>query len=528
MLKWILIAAGVVVVLLAVALSALSWYLNTPAFQTYVSQTAAHALGRPVKFAALSIAPFPLPTVRLRGLEVADDPAFAAGSFLTTREGRIGIRLKPLLSGRIELANVTLVEPTIMLLEDQRGRWNWANLGGAGPSAGAATRSVARVGSAAAGAVLLSRVSIVDGRMQYGKVGVKGSDLQLEKITLTMSQAAPGAAFRGQGEAVAQPGDVKLSIREVSLTPTGARSLADMALHTTVDVEARDVAPLGGFVTVSPAATGALKGQLAVSGTPARLIATGTMRVDRLILSDERPRCEPRRRQLRVNDLRIPVAYAGTRIESAPLEAKLANGTLALRLGLALGPTPVATLKDIRLTGVELGPVLVDFLCQPFAVTGPMDLTGEASLQPADPWRTMSGSGRLRVGPGKVTGDDVVDLINEVAALSTVASAVLSPGRRSPRAEPLDFTSITATYTITGGVVKTEDLIYVAPDLRMSGAGTFRIADGRVNMNVTLMQGRNEVRAVVSGTAGALHVMPTGARIPETQELKKFLEKLLR
>src|SRR5262249_38196138 len=145
MLKWIFIAAGALVVLLGAALAALPWFLNTPAFRAYVSQTAAHAIGRPVKFASLRIAPLPLPTVRLGGLEVADDPAFRTGPFLTMSEGRIGIRLKPLLSGRIELADLTLEEPTVTLLEDQRGRWNWASLGATAPGMAGSTRSGTRV-----------------------------------------------------------------------------------------------------------------------------------------------------------------------------------------------------------------------------------------------------------------------------------------------------------------------------------------------------------------------------------------------
>jgi AsmA protein len=527
MLKWVFIAAGVVAVLFVIALAAVPWFLNTPAFQTYVSQAAARALGRPVKFASLSIAPFPLPTVKLRGLEVADDPAFGPGPFLTMGEGRIGIRLKPLLSGRVELADLTLEQPNIALVEDARGRWNWASLGVATPSAGGVARGGGRPGSPAAGAVLLSRISVVDGRMQYRRLGVTSSDLQLEKINLSLSQAAPGAALRLEGDAVAQPGSIKLTVRDASLTPAGGRSLAEMALRATVDVEASDVAPLGDALVGAQAVAGPMKGHFEVSGTPAGIVATGTAGFGRLTLSGERPQCEPRRRQLVLDDLRVPVAYAGTQLDSVPLEARLANGTVSMRLGLVLDSAPVATLKDIKVKGVELGPILLDFLCQAYAVTGPMNLTGEASLRAADPWRTASGSGQLRVGPGKVMGRDVVNLVTQVAALAGAASVLGAEGRRRAAA-PLDFESITATYTISNGVVKTDDLLYQSSDVRVAAAGTFALADGRVDMRVTLTQGQNEVRGVVSGTAGALRVVPTDLRVPDTRGIKKFLDKLFR
>ena len=199
MLKWVAVAAGILALLLVAALAALPWFLNTPGFQAYVAQTAAHALGRPVKFASLSIAPFPLPTVKLRGLEVADDPAFGSGPLLTMSEGRIGIRLRPLLSGRVELADLTLEEPTIELVEDRQGRWNWASLGVPAPGAGGAPRSGGRGGSSAGGAALLSRISVVDGRMQYRKLGVKSSELRVENWKLRL----PPSGFRPAAIAIA-------------------------------------------------------------------------------------------------------------------------------------------------------------------------------------------------------------------------------------------------------------------------------------------------------------------------------------
>jgi hypothetical protein len=361
--------------------------------------------------------------------------------------------------------------------------------------------------------------------MQYRKRGMKSADLGLEKINVTLSQAAQRAALRLQGGAIVQPGNIKLTIREASLTPSGARGLPEVALHATVEVEARDIAPLGAALLHAPAVAGAMKGRLEVSGTPAHVAVTGAVGFDGLMLSEERPHCSPRRRQLPVGDLQIPVAYTGTQLEIAPVKARLANGTVALRLSVAIGPASVVALKDVDVKGVELGQILTDFLCKPYAVTGPMDLTGEASMRAGDPWRTVSGSGRLRIGPGKVTGRDVVRLVNEVIALADVGSAALSSERRIREGGvPLDFASITGTYRIVGGVVKTNDLLYQGPDLRVTASGTLTLADGRVDMAVIVSQGRNEVRGMVSGTTEALRVVPTGIRVPDSRGAKRFLD----
>lgn len=525
--KWILILAGALVMAVVGALAALPWVLNTPAFQAYVGQAAAHALSRPIKFAALSISPFPLPSVRLRGLQVAEDPTFGRDPFLTVTEGRLRIRLRPLLSGRVELVDLTLEEPRIELIEDQAGHWNWASLGVPTATGTSAPRSRGRSQGAPSTVVLLSRVSIVKGTVRYQKVGVPRSEFQAEKVNVAVSQRAAGGALRVRGDAVLQPGAVQLTITDASLIPGAARSFADTAVKATVEIEARDVASLGQQLMGIPAA-GSVKGRLEVSGSPARIVATGTMGVDRLTLSVDRPPCEPSRRQLQVTEVRVPLAYNGLALDSAPLQAKVARGSVALRLGLDLGPARVVTLKEIDVKGMELEPILVDFACHPYAVTGPLDLAGEATLSIDDPRRTANGSGRLRVGSGKVMGREVAALVNQVVELAGVSSASLASEQRVRPSSSLTFESITATYTITDGVLATKDLLYRSRDVTVAGAGTVALLDGRVNMQVTLAQGPNQIKGAVSGTVGALRVVPTRVDVPDTRRIKKFLEMLLR
>jgi AsmA protein len=440
----------------------------------------------------------------------------------------MGIRLRPLLSGRIELADLVLDEPTIALASDERGRWNWTSIGAVAQAPAGAPRSGGRMVTAAPASVFLSRISIVDGRLQYRRHGTKSAELGLEKVNVTVSQAAPRAALRLQGDAVVQPGNVRLAIREASLAPSGARGISEMALRAMVDVDAPDVGPLAATIVHLPAVAGAMKGQLEISGTPARIAATGAVGFDGLALSEERAHCEPRGRRLPISDLRIPVALAGSQLESAPVVARMANGTVTLRLSVTIGPTPLVALKDIDVKGVELAPILVDFLCLPSAVTGPMDLTSEVSMLATDPWRTASGSGRFRIGAGRVTGRDVVRLVNDVIALADVGSAVLSSERRARESVPLDFASITGTYRIVSGVVMTDDLLYQGPDLRVTGKGTVTLVNGRVEMAVIVTQGRNQVRGLVSGTTETLRVVPTEIRVPDLRGARRFLDTLYR
>jgi AsmA protein len=522
MVKWVLVVGAVLVSLVVGVAAALPWLLKTPALQAYVAQAAGRALGRPVRFASLSVSVLPLPTVNLRRLEVAEDPAFGPGPFLTVGEGKLGIRLRPLLSGRVELGDLTLESPRIDLVVDGRGRWNWASLGAPAPIAGPTGRTPARAGSPAA-AVLLSRVRIAGGTVRYRTLGETEPVFGLDKVDVTIRQTAAGGAVGLTGSAVAQPGNVELAIREASLIPVGGHAFADAAVKASVDVEARDPAALASMLGTS-AAAGQIRGRLEIQGTLGHVVATGAVGFDRLTLSDQRPPCAPRPRQLALSDGRIPISYSGTVIDSAPLAVKVARGTVSLRVAATLGSAPMVTLRDIEARGVELEPILVDFLCQARALTGPIDLTGSATLRPDDPWRTVNGAGRLRVGPGKVTGREVSALVSQVLGLAGLASGALDPAG----GVLTDFDSITASFTIANGVVRTDDLLYVVPDAKVTAAGTVTLPDGRVDMEVTLRQGANQVRGVVAGPPGALIVTPTAIQVPDSRGIRRFLEKLFR
>src|SRR5216683_373045 len=433
-----------------------------------------------------AISALPLPTVKLRGLQVAEDPSFGPGPFVTVTEGRMRIRIRPLLQGRVELADLTLKEPRIHVVEDAAGRLNVSTLGGGAAPApvGPPRVGTGRPGVAAVGGMLLSRVRIVNGAIDYQKAGAKSAEFTLDAIDVTVTQAAAGEALRVSGSAQGQPGNVKLTIAEGTVSVAPGRAFGDAQLKGTVDVEARDIAPAAALFVPTPSLSGPLKGRLQVSGTAGRLTASGAVGFDRLTLSANQP----------------------------------------------LGPPRVATLRDIAVKDVQLEPVLVNYLCQRNAVTGPLDLTGEATLRLPEPLPTLNGSGRLQIGAGRVIGPDLLNALGQALALTDLVSGVLDGGRRGSRpaaGSPLNFDSITASYTITNGVARTEDLVYQARDLRLTGVGTYGLVDGRTAMDVLVTQGGNRVKARLAGGPGALTIVPTDVRIKEPKDLRKTLDRLL-
>jgi uncharacterized protein YhdP len=93
---------------------------------------------------------------------------------------------------------------------------------------------------------------------------------------------------------------------------------------------------------------------------------------------------------------------------------------------------------------------------------------------------------------------------------------------------PLDFESITATYRITNGVVATDDLVYQGDGLTGNVAGTYGLADGRIDAAVTLTQGRTQVKARVTGAGDSVRVIPTGVSQGGRDAVRQLLERLMR
>ena len=77
------------------------------------------ALGRPVDVAAVKVRLLPAPGFDLEDFVVHDDPAFGAEPMLRARAVTASLRLTSLLRGRLEIARLSLTEPSLNLVSAQ-------------------------------------------------------------------------------------------------------------------------------------------------------------------------------------------------------------------------------------------------------------------------------------------------------------------------------------------------------------------------------------------------------------------------
>ena len=96
--------------------------------RTRIVQSISLALGRPVEVAAVNLRLLPQPGFDLENFVVHDDPAFSAEPVLRASEVTASLRVSSLLRGRLEIARLSLTEPSLNLVRNQAGHWNVESL----------------------------------------------------------------------------------------------------------------------------------------------------------------------------------------------------------------------------------------------------------------------------------------------------------------------------------------------------------------------------------------------------------------
>jgi hypothetical protein len=525
-LKWVGVFVAVIVALTIIAAVALPRLIDTPRVQAMIASSAAQALGRPVKFESLSVALFPLPSIELHKLEVAEDPQFGTTPFLTLETGRIYLKLRPLLTGRVEFGDITLVRPRIALIQNVEGRLNVTNL--APPSESKTAPRPGRPSGGATGgaaAAIVSRVKIDKGVITYvarGK-GPAQTPYRVEDMDVTVTGQGTQLAFKGAF--VVRPGDLTVKLADGIVAVNGAKTLLEAPVRAKVGIEGKDIEKLvAAAAGPTPTIAGPIKGDFALGGTLGAPRISGNVELASVRVTQSSQACpEPKQRTLALGPLKAAgIVYEGERFQSRPVTTSIGPGTISTNLTATLDHGARVQLSDLAIRSVPVEKVLVDFLCEGYAVTGPLDLTGALSTNTSNVLSTLGGGGQLRIGPGKVVGPQALALISVVTRLAGAASSVLSADvPTSLTSSPVDFQSITGTYQINNGVLTTKDLLYTTKALKVGVAGDYGLASGRMNLDLRIDHGRGEVLAKVSGNASSPSVRIDPASIANQIDREK-------
>jgi uncharacterized protein involved in outer membrane biogenesis len=129
------IAVGVIILLLIVAVVIFAATFDVNRYRGTIQSELQQRLGRQVTLGEMNLKIFP-PRFRVQNVAIADDPAFNNQKpFVQAQELDVAVKLMPLLHKSVEVDSLTLARPSVELIKNPQGVWNFASIGQSGQAA---------------------------------------------------------------------------------------------------------------------------------------------------------------------------------------------------------------------------------------------------------------------------------------------------------------------------------------------------------------------------------------------------------
>lgn len=181
---------------------------------------------------------------------------------------------------------------------------------------------------------------------------------------------------------------------------------------------------------------------------------------------------------LKVSALDARIAAANGRLDISPMTARLYGGSLDGALGVNARGN-VLTVRQ-KLAGIDIRALMKDAIDkEPLEGRGSLSLDVNTRGANADALkRALAGQAALELRDGAVRGVNVGKMLRD-------AKAVLKSGQAgsatASTTEKTDFSELTASFRIAGGVARNDDLAMKPPLLRLGGAGDIDIGNSRID-----------------------------------------------
>ncbi|MBX3335931.1 MAG: AsmA family protein, partial [Nitrospira sp.] len=193
----ILIGLLVLIVLLIGTVLSLPFLVDLNKYQDQYKPIIEEALNRKVQLQDIRLTVWPRIGARVAGFAVMDDPSFGSGPFASLSSLDVGVKLMPLISGQVEVEEITLQNPIITVIKNQKGVLNVSTIGRKGVAA-PETPSRAPIPSAEGPLKILAllavdRVSIDGGKLTYRDQSVaKTTEYVLQDLDLLLRDVRLG------------------------------------------------------------------------------------------------------------------------------------------------------------------------------------------------------------------------------------------------------------------------------------------------------------------------------------------------
>lgn len=509
----VLIAFVVLVVLLGAAVLILPRLFNAEAQRSLITDKMEAALQRKVKLGEIHLTLTP-PALRIEGLEIAEGPGFGKTPFLTAENVEVHVTLRPLLDGKLEVPSVVVSKPSVHLVRNAKGEWNFNTLGK--PPEAIKGKTPAATQSTGPGTIDIGEIEVTDGTIAFSDLSGKSKPVTLDRVNVKLTHLVVGQSvdydvsmhFPGKGKGLltteGQAGPLldpnkpitakgKAKMEELDLASVGPfidqpgmAGLANLEANFTQEEKSM---PVEGTYSV----TGL---RLDPKGSPAQAPISGKYKMTYTAHPD----------RLDVHDLTMSIGQSLFKMAGKMDLAKSVDNALKLETTNAQLTDAAKLLPAVNIRLPAGSQVAAGTL------SGSTNLRGR--FQPA------SGNAAINVANARLTG------YNFAGQLANVAKLVGIPTGNDTQLEKL-----AATLRVDNGNISTNDLQLVMPGMTVSGGGSMSQA-GNLDMKMTaaltgqtastnLMQkvllGKAEVPFFIKGTTEHPVIVPDAAAMLKQQ-----------
>ena len=269
----IAIVIGIVVVVVIIVVGVLFATFNPNDYRGTIQTKLEQQLNRKVGLGNMSLGLFPL-RFKVADLSIADDPKFSNSPFIQTQELSVSVKLLPLLSKSVEVDSLSLERPSVQLIKNAQGVWNFASIGqkepAAAPSSGEQQFS-------------LGELAINDGQIAITDLQDRRPRTVYDHINLKLTDFAPNTPFNLDASVhLPGPGNQEVSLKGKG-GPLSHDNPAATPFKGALDLKNVDIAGLQKFLQ-SPAlinTEGVLSGHTDIASENGKLSANGQMTLEK-------------------------------------------------------------------------------------------------------------------------------------------------------------------------------------------------------------------------------------------------------
>ncbi len=482
----ILIGLLVLVVLLIGTVLSLPFLVDLNKYQDQYKPLIEEALNRKVQLQDIRLTVWPRIGATVAGFAVMDDPSFGSGPFASLSSLDVGVKLTPLLSGQVEVEEVTLHNPVITVIKNKNGVLNASTIGRKGVAVPDAP-SKAPIPSAEGPLKILAllavdRVSIDGGKLTYRDQSVaKTTEYVLQDLEVLLRDVRLGQTPNLHVASLVQPFNMPVKL-DGTFGP----------LKDTMDVEAINFQLSVGKTDF--AITGKAVDHNATVNVSSPVINTANL-----------PIALPFKKPVEIKNLQIAAEVKGQEAKLNTLSFGLFDGEVKGNGTLVAGSDTPPFNGGVTIKGVQIGPALSTVAETPVSVSGTagaeLSVQGRGFSMP-DLTKALQGTGHMAVKDGKIQG---VNILHEVVSALKVAGISID----DPKATV--FSTIETDLAIKQGIIKLQNLLMDSHDFQATGGGTIGF-DQQLNLLVNLNLSQ-DVSQKLSGASPVVKIAMKDGRL---------------